>query len=265
MTSLLLPLLLLAAPEPQVPGAAALCPLEVPEYAAGLACIAETGRNWSFAFAYPRVAAELPGLARELDARRGAAREEFATLEAYAAEHQEGRFYHQEVYRFDADRPEFVALRARIDEYAGGAHPWSGTRALIWDRGGDRQVAFADLFADPAAARAEIARLYCPAIVAVRRRKAEESGGRFSGGCGEPPEDGSPVGGADGRIDTLRLSPGEMDGYASGPYEVLIPVTPRLLQALKPRYRAAFRVSRRTAAVGCNEGVPDPACAASRR
>lgn len=256
MTPLLLSLMMLASPGPPPCSPAWLEEARL----ADVRCSAETGAKWHFVFAYPEAAAGTPALHRELEARRARARRGLDSFLAYAGEHPEGRFSHEEVYVLDANRPELIAMSSSISEYAGGAHPWHAAGTLIWDRAAGREIGVYDLFSDGRTARSELKRLYCPALLAIRRRATE---GSFRGGCDDPPGEATLVAGDDGRIDTLRVRHGEMEGYAGPEYDILLPVTPRLIAAMKMRFRPAFRPSS-APPLGCASNLRDPACAARR-
>ncbi|HEX9933044.1 MAG TPA: hypothetical protein VGB08_09405 [Allosphingosinicella sp.] len=262
--TLLLGLILLAQPGP--PARPAPCsPTWLAEFSlTSVRCAAESGPNWSFAFAVSAEFVRSRSLELELDARRDFSRRDFDSVITYAAANPDDRFFHDEIFVLDADRPELLALSSMTSQYAGGAHPWHASDTLIWDRAANREIGLYDLFADPAAARAELQRELCPALLTVRRRHHERSGGRFGGGCEAAPEEAGLDAGEDGRIDTLRVRYAELDGYAGGEYEVYVPVTPRLIAAMKPGFRAAFRLSSEPT-LGCNTNLIDPACAARQR
>ena len=249
----LLSLILIAAPVPE-----SACPLQSPA-AAELRCSAETGPNWTFAFAWPVAAPRLPGLEREMEARRAQARADAETIPAYAAGHPDGRFHYEQAFALDANRPELIALSATTDSYSGGAHGWYAFDTLLWDPAADRRLGLYELFSDAPAGRAELERQLCPALLEVRRARVS-----FRGGCDGAPEDAALVASGDGQIDTLRVRYAELDGYAGGGYEVFLPVTPAFIAALDERFRPAFRGSS-APALGCNTSVPDPACDARQR
>lgn len=264
MTLFLLGLILLAPSEPPPPPSPCSTAWMGKAGIADIRCAAESGANWSFAFAYPLAVSRVPALEREFAARRELSRRDFDSVEAYAAAHPDSRFFHEEVFRADANRPELIALSSLTSQYAGGAHPWYAADTLIWDRAANREIGLYDLFDEPAAARAELERQLCPALVSVRRRYFEERGGRFDGGCEGPPDEAALAAGEDGRIDTLRVRYAELDGYAGGEYEVFVPVTPLLIEAMKQRFRPAFRLST-APALGCNTNLVEPACRVRQR
>jgi hypothetical protein len=97
----------------------------------------------------------------------------------------------------------------------------------------------------------ELARVHCPSLARARAAVAEASGGYNRSPCPDPPYGAALLAGADGRIDTLKITYSELDGYAGGTYEAYIPVTPTLLGLLRERYKAAFTLSGASARV-CN-------------
>lgn len=227
--------------------------------AAGDVCFGQAGTNLFFAFAYPAQAARIPALDSLLRAEKDLALAGFAELQAYAREHPEMRLFEQYLYAVDADRPELLALSYRTANYLGGAHGNYGGGALIWDRAANRRIRFDDLFADGEAASIEVTRLLCPSFNAVRRRAFERGGGRVTDNCPEPPHDFALLAPRGDRIEKLRLFFAQLDGYAGRAYTVELPVTPRLISAMQPRFRAAFAVSSE-APLTCNSNVRDERC-----
>jgi hypothetical protein len=264
MLALLLSAIAAAASPPPTGGPP--CPLQRDEQGArgNLICISEIGANWSFAFAWTEAAAAVPALDRELRSRARASRAEVEGLVPYAAEHPDGRFFHEEIYSLDADLPELLALTSVVSDYSGGAHGWSGTGSLIWDRAAGREIGLMDLFADRPAARAEIERLFCPTLLDVTRRAFAQHGGRFDGPCRGLPEEMALIVGASGRIETLRVTESELHGYAGGQYDLYLPVTAELIAAMHARYLPAFAASS-AVPLGCNSNLPDTACEARQR
>ncbi|WP_143738132.1 PdaC/SigV domain-containing protein [Erythrobacter donghaensis] len=144
-----------------------------------------------------------------------------------------------------ADLPRFLSLSAEIYAYTGGAHGNSGSAALVWDRETGTGLESRDFFASPAALQDALGAAWCKGLVAARRRKM---------GADAPVDDGTfpcpPIAdltvllGSKSKTHFDRIGliadPYVAGSYAEGAYEVTLPVTPAVLAAVKPEYKAAF-------------------------
>jgi len=190
---------------------------------------------------------------------RGRRRAALRALIADARTRANVAFDHEEVYRTGADRPELLAISYYLSEYSGGAHGWYSPATLIWDRRANRRIAFEGLLAGRARAFAEMRRFICPALADLRQRFARSGRGGLRGTCPGPPYSPALIAGRGGRIRTLRISLGEIEGYAGGQYDVYIPVTAAFVASVQRRFRPAFQASR-AAARGCNPNLEDRLC-----
>ena len=117
---------------------------------------------------------------------------------------------------------------------------------MLWDRQARKEIAFADLFAQPANRDRLLTQRWCDALNKAREEKRGEpvGGGGMFDDC--PALDDIaliPVdSNKDGRFDQLLLvaSPYVAGPYAEGSYEVELAVTPDLLAGLKAEYRPSF-------------------------
>lgn len=152
-------------------------------------------------------------------------------------------------YRTAGQSERLLSLIASHSEYTGGAHPNSMTSGLLWDRGTDKDVKFADLFASADNRDRLLYQRWCNALNVEREKKR-----------------GTPVGG-DGifdecpKLDEIAIIPVDKDGngrferlnliaspyvagpYVEGSYEVELAVTPDLIAAIKDMYRPGFEVA----------------------
>lgn len=147
-----------------------------------------------------------------------------------------------------ADTPRFMVLSGSLYIYSGGAHGNTGFEVLVWDRKAKKAFDSRRLFRSKAALQAALGEGWCAGLKAERRaRMGEEASATIE-------EDGifpcPPIAdlqiypaSSDGqRFDRIDLLAGQYvaGSYAEGVYEVTLPVTPAVLAAVKPRYRAAF-------------------------
>lgn len=142
-----------------------------------------------------------------------------------------------------------ISLEGDLEWDSNGAHPNSSTKALLWDRQLDRQVAVSDLFPAARAFPVQTRAAYCKALDAerLRRREGEKLEGEFAE-C--PPYKDLAIllvdRNHDRRFDhILFIAPPYVAGpYVEGDYEISLPVTANLVAALKPAYRGSFQPQR---------------------
>ncbi|MBI0474091.1 DUF4163 domain-containing protein [Sphingomonas sp. MA1305] len=88
------------------------------------------------------------GCACALRAARGAAAERInATRNGFPFR----RFETQKVWKAVTDTPRLLSLSTQSYEYTGGAHAYSATATLVWDKASRQRLAPIALFAAPAA------------------------------------------------------------------------------------------------------------------
>lgn len=137
-----------------------------------------------------------------------------------------------------------LSLRSQTETFTGGAHGMHSTGAMLWDKEKKRQLQFAALFASPSAFWPLIEGAFCKALAAERLRRAQLEGGE----CPKTdelvfvPADTR----SDWKFDTIQIvaDPYVAGSYAEGRYEVPLPVTARLVAALKPEFRDSFEAQR---------------------
>jgi hypothetical protein len=150
--------------------------------------------------------------------------------------------------------PRLLSLQSDNGSFEGGAHPNETYGALLWDRSTNRAVSMASLFLRTGDFSALTRSVYCRRLDAERKKRRQ----------GEPPSD---LGANDpfnqcpkysdlaiapldrnrnGRFDTISFvaSPYVAGPYVEGEYRISIPVTERLMAALRPEYRGSFEPQR---------------------
>jgi len=225
----------LLSPAPVPPEAPPDCPqAELP-----MACLSEGGPNYRFLFAYSAEASAIPALDAMLREAERTARENFEGLLDDARRFPQARYFYEETYTTDADRPELLALAVRHSEYAGGARAASTAGTLIWDRAANRAIGFEQLFDDLETAQVLVNRQFCSALRDARDRA-----------LGGPAHDDCPdlyfarlIPGADGRIARLHFSFDPIDGTEEGQFDVELPVAAELVPLVGAAYRPAFVAS----------------------
>lgn len=143
-----------------------------------------------------------------------------------------------------ADLPRYLSLSASFYAYTGGAHGNGGFDALVWDR--EAKAAFDPkaMFTSPAALQKALGDPWCKALKTERQKRLGpdySDDGFFQ--CPPIADLTVLVGSSDKRaFDRVGLIAAAYvaGSYAEGPYEVTLPVTPAVLGAVKPEYKAAF-------------------------
>lgn len=226
--------------------------------AAGAAPAAAAGaaQETGFRYTYPPAAARIVPLRRWLEADRTTLYARFLvdTRVAQREARKDGYPYRawdfQKEWSVVTETPRFLSLSGSLYAFTGGAHGNTGSLALLWDKRAQRRLALTAVFGSPAAIQAALGADFCGRLDVER---ASRRGARVTRGtgpfndCPKVSEATLILGSTDRRaIDRVGLL---VDQYVAGPYaegmyEVTLPVTPRLLAAVKPEYRAAFAVAR---------------------
>lgn len=145
----------------------------------------------------------------------------------------------------EGETPRLLSLRNATYEFTGGAHGNSVTKALLWDRKLNKQIAFNALFRPGSGVLTSLKAPYCSALDAERkkRRQGEQLGGEFDQ-CPQfseltiLPSDSKHK----GRFNQLLIVADQYVAgpYAEGQYEISMPVNTGLVAKLKSEYRASF-------------------------
>jgi hypothetical protein len=157
--------------------------------------------------------------------------------------------YYSRVWSTAGQSSRLLSLQSELGTFTGGAHPNTSYDALLWDRRLGKAIAMGALLTGRGNLAALTGTAYCKALDAERkkRREGEKLGGEFDQ-CPKftdlaiAPIDKN----KDGRFDAIDFvaSPYVAGPYVEGEYELELPVTSRLIAALKPEYRSSFEVQR---------------------
>ena len=142
-----------------------------------------------------------------------------------------------------------LSLKSEFGSFSGGAHPNSSYGALLWDRQLQSEVILANLFTRPTDFAALTQATYCKKLDAERkkRRNGEKIAGDFAK-CPKfselaiAPVDKNKNGSFDEIVFTA--SPYVAGPYTEGQYEISVPVTAKIIAALKTEYRTSFESQR---------------------
>ena len=212
---------------------------------------------FTFSYAYPAAAGAIPALKAWFDADADRQQAELAgeAREAEADAKQNGYPWHSYDLEWDwqvvTELPDWLSLSGTVYSYEGGAHPNHGFDALLWDKRADNRVDALSLFVSKQALAKALTEPFCAELDRQRAAKRGEPVDRDSGDefsrCNDPTDSAVILGSADRQHFTrigILIGPYEAGPYVEGDYEVTLPVTAAVLQAVKPEYRRFFAIAR---------------------
>lgn len=142
-----------------------------------------------------------------------------------------------------------LSLQENFEAMSSGmAHPEHGNEALLWDRRASKQISLESLFSSRASLEPLTRTAYCAALAKEQRKRLQRAGGGDPDPCPNytdlaiAPADKN----KDGRFDSIDfVAPPYVAGfYALGEFEIALPVTARIVRAIKPQFRSSFEVHR---------------------
>ena len=219
----------------------------------GARSVAEETDDFLFEYSYPAEAGRIAGLAGLLDNRLDRQRAALAaeSEQARREARQEGFPYNKHSYTAEwkvvAELPKWLSLSADVATYTGGAHGNYTVQSVVWDKDNLRLMNAIDLFSSPAALEQAFGDRFCEGLDRQRAERrgepvAEDSEEMFDQ-CPGIDELEVLVGSSNRRTFnrlTVYAGPYVAGPYAEGAYEVDLPVTQEVLDAVKPEYREAF-------------------------
>ena len=219
----------------------------------GARSVAEETDDFLFEYSYPAEAGRIAGLAGLLDNRLDRQRAALAaeSEQARREARQEGFPYNKHSYTAEwkvvAELPKWLSLSADVATYTGGAHGNYTVQSVVWDKDNLRLMNAIDLFSSPAALEQAFGDRFCEGLDRQRAERrgepvAEDSEEMFDQ-CPGIDELEVLVGSSNRRTFnrlTVYAGPYVAGPYAEGAYEVDLPVTQEILDAVKPEYREVF-------------------------
>nr|WP_298926040.1 DUF4163 domain-containing protein [uncultured Erythrobacter sp.] len=215
----------------------------------------DEGGSREFSYSWPGEVAAIPALAAELETQRD---KELAQQKTWWEEARAdcppvsascSNFSFELGWQVVADLPRYLSLSSGFYIYTGGAHGNSGRSSLVWDREEETSIEPKAMFASLDALDAAISETACAML---NKERSKRRGGDSYGSEGEWPnqcvtmnETVLFVGSSGGdKFDRLGVyyAPYIAGAYAEGDFEFTLPVTPAVIDALKPEYRGAFAV-----------------------
>ena len=217
----------------------------------------EEGPGYSFEFSYPSVVRQYPEMQRRIEADRDRS---LAQLRGEGKEWLEsnpdraGDIKLQTIASWQTvtDLPRWLSLTFDEWTYSGGAHGNWGRASRIWDKKGNRFVNPVEMFASPAAFDRVVQTRYCDLLDKERSQKRDgatidrSQKDDWMQACPKPSELTLILGSSNGKAFNrlaVYAAPYAVGPYVEGDYEINLPVTPQLLAAVKPAYRASFALT----------------------
>jgi hypothetical protein len=230
---------------------------------AALLCIAASpvkvqhnSKALEFSYQWSAEAAVIPSLDRRFRAQMA---KDLQQARNDAAEDQkaarENRFdFHQNFFSAKwttaGQSPRLLSLQSETDSYAGGAHPNSSYDSLLWDRQSNKPITMESIFVR-AGDFAKLTRAaYCQALDAERLKRRDGDKPDLADFNACPKYSDLAIAPVDrdhnGRFDRIAFvaSPYVAGPYVEGEYDISIPVTERIMAALKREYRTSFEPQR---------------------
>lgn len=209
-----------------------------------------------FSYEWPSEASAIPALDRKLRANlEKAYRDALANgredQKLYQAQQREGaRDFYSMTWTSAGETSRLLSLQNELSTFTGGAHPNTSYDALIWDRKLEGQTSMERLLGGAGKLFAVTRLTYCKALdeERVKRREGEKLDLPEFNAC--PKYSDLAIAPVDtnrnGRFDAIDFvaSPYLAGPYVEGEYEIKVPVTPKLIAALKPEFRSSFEAQR---------------------
>lgn len=213
------------------------------------------GGTREFAYKWPAEVSGIPALAERLAAERDKALAEQkadwqTALDEFAGEDCASckALSYSKEWELVADLPRYLSLSAHIYLYTGGAHGNSAFEALVWDREAGAALDTGAMFTSEAALQDALGDAWCKALKAERgERLGEDYAADDIFPCPDIAQLTVLLGSSDRKsFDRIGLiaAPYVAGSYAEGPYEVTLPVTQAVLDAVKPVHREDFALGK---------------------
>ncbi|QLC23755.1 DUF4163 domain-containing protein [Parasphingopyxis algicola] len=204
-----------------------------------------------FVFDIPALPETTPLLQAQLESLRDRARAGYDEGRAELAELRSAAasgYQHSQQWTVTGRTDALIALGSETYSYTGGAHGNTAFDALVWDVESDRPIGVLGLFTNRYLGLSMIDRSFCAAL---RDQQAERMGeiadDDFWADCPTLDQVAIAAMGGDGTPFTafrVRVPPYIAGPYAVGTFEIDVPVTAEMLDALKPAYLTSFALPR---------------------
>lgn len=225
--------------------------------AAAARSVKQTNDLFEFSYAYPAEVAAIPALRAALESALAKSRTELASESRTARSDAREAGFPYRPYGSDTqwtvvtELPGWLSLKVQNYAYTGGAHGMHWFEAQLWDKSRNALVESNTVFVSKPALSAAIRQPFCEALNRERAKRREdpiEPGDENPFNACIDPAAYPVILGSTNRQAFDRFAvlvpPYEAGPYAEGDYEITLPVTPALVQAVKPEFRNLFRAAR---------------------
>ncbi|RED15950.1 PdaC/SigV domain-containing protein [Parasphingopyxis lamellibrachiae] len=200
-----------------------------------------------FTFTIPTLPDSAPLLQNQLESLRDRARSDYDRGRAELAELQSAAasaYQHSQQWTVTGRTDALIGLDSETFSYTGGAHGNTAFDALIWDVAGDRPIGILGLFANRYHGLSMIDQPFCTALRDQQReRMGDIAEDDLWADCPSLDQVAIAPTGGDGVSFTgfrVRVPPYIAGPYSAGSFDVDVPVTAEMIDALKPAYRESF-------------------------
>lgn len=225
--------------------------------AKGAVAVSEDNDVYSFEYAFPAEAGDIPRLRALLLARMKQVREAHiamaidARADADSAGYPFNPYGSKTDWKIVADLPDWLSLSADYWEFTGGAHGNSAFGTLLWDKRAGIARDPLSLFTSAAALQGATQTEFCDLLDKQRAQKRGEPVVREQGNWMNECiglDAVTVILGSSNRRTFDRVGflvpPYNAGPYAEGSYEVTLPVGKAIMAAVKPEFRSAFSAVR---------------------
>ncbi len=219
--------------------------------------VTEETDTFVFEYSYPQAAGDVPELANWLDAQLQKRRDELALNAARDKEEARdngfpfNKYSSSTEWQVMADLPGWLSMSTEISTYTGGAHPNYGFDSMVWDE--ERNISLEPIafFASPDALDAVLGDELCEKLNKERAKRRgkpviEGSDDEFDA-CVAIGEANLLLSSAGGRkFDRIGvvIAPYIAGPWVEGSYDFTFPLTPEMLETVRPEYREIFSVGK---------------------
>lgn len=215
--------------------------------------VKETNDLYSFAYAWPAAAGNIPALAQRLEDQLEKSKQGLIAEADKGKEEAESNgfpyntYYFSEKWKVVANLPNWLSLTGDFSTYTGGAHGNYGRATIVWDKKVGRGFPAVEMFASPKALGDALGDKLCMALDAERakRRKGQpkaDISAEFRK-CVGVDEATVLVGSTNGKTFNrigVWFGPYVAGPYSEGAYELNFGVDKAILETVKPAYKPAF-------------------------
>jgi len=221
-------------------------------------------KAYDFSYSYPAAAGRIPALKEWLDAdflrkRARIIKDTDQELKDAGGVADMASHFKQEVpWQVVDNLPGWLSLSAQIRYLSGGAHSNYWFETVLWDKAANRKRDALSLFVSKAEFTKALRQKFCTELNRQRARMNDVSISDYAGECHalasdallDPADEVVVLGSSDHTHFNwigILIKPYDADGFAAGSYDITLPVTPAIIAAVRPEYRAAFAVPKSSA------------------